>query len=297
MSKQSSSQDARYARNFGFISQGEQAKLATTVVAIAGVGGVGGKAATDLVRLGVTRLRLADPDTFSVTNLNRQEGCTTSTLGQKKAAVIAAMCHDINPDVVIETFLDGVDEANVDQFMDGVDILVEATDFMLPYLGVMLARNARSRQIPVIMGVEIGFGATLTWFKPTGYSYEKYFGLNPDVSLNELKNGHAKVAFSRWLPHVPGYGDLKILQQISDGATDVPAIAPAVSICAALIVTQITALIKGSGSLPPAPSVYHFDAREHRSRVIRFPGWHYHLSLAWMIIRNLTGRADKIATR
>ena len=284
----------RYRRNYGFISQTTQINLAQADIAIAGVGGVGGKVATDLVRLGITKLRLADPDTFSVTNLNRQEGSYTRTIGALKVDVIAAACRDINPEVQITVYPEGVTADNLDAFMNDATLLVEATDFMSPHLGVMLARAARHGGIPVVMGVELGFGATLAWFKPTGFTYEQHLGLSPNVDLEDLKHGTIEVNFKRWIPHVPRYGDLKILQQVADGKTDVPAIAPAVAICSALITTQIISLHDGSNGVPPAPVIYHYDARERRSRIIHYPMLHHRLSLLRMVLNNLLGRQLKM---
>lgn len=284
--------DERFARNAGFINGSQQASLAEARIVIAGVGGVGGRVATELIRLGCLKLRLADPDIFSITNLNRQEGSFESTIGRPKAEVIAALCRDINPAASIEVFPAGVDQSNVDEFLSDATLLVEATDFMLPYLGVMLARKARAQNIPVLMGVEIGFGATLTWFKPNGYTYERYFGLPADVSLAELEAERVTVNISRWLPHVPSYGDMSVLQRVSSGKIDVPAIAPAVDICAALITTQVMALLSGSAVLPAAPSVFHFDAKEHKSRVIRFRWLHHRWSLMVMMINNMIGHHD-----
>ena len=282
----------RLTRNKGFISSRQQAQLGESCVAIAGVGGVGGRVATELVRLGVTRLRLADPDIFTTTNLNRQEGSYVSTLNQSKVEVIAALCRDINPEVDIKLYPHGVSEDNIEEFVAGASLLVEATDFMLPHLGVMLARKARSHSVPLIMGVEIGFGATLTWFDPHGSTYERYFGLKDDVALADLASEKVTVDFGRWLPHVPAYGDMEVLRSVSDGKADVPAIAPAVGICAALISTQAISLLGGRFSLPAAPAVFHFDAKEHRGRIIRHPVWHHRLSLLTMAANNLLRRHD-----
>lgn len=287
----------RFSRNYGFINSEQQAKLQEMTIAIAGVGGVGGRVATEMVRIGITKLRIADPDIFSETNLNRQEGAYFSTLGKLKVDVIAALCRDINPDVVVTVFPEGVNETNLGEFMEGSDVLIEATDFMIPQLGVMLARAARTEGIPLIMGVEIGFGATLTWFKPDGFTYEQYFGLKKNVTLDELKSGKSTVSVRRFLPHVPSYGDLAILSLVADGKTDAPAIAPAVGICAALISTQVITMITGKSMLPSAPSVYHFDAKEHRSRIIRHPALHHYFSLGKTLMNNAAGTYDRMALK
>jgi molybdopterin/thiamine biosynthesis adenylyltransferase len=282
----------RFKRNAGFINLEQQLKLHEMSVAIAGVGGVGGRVATELVRMGITTLSLADPDIFTESNLNRQEGCYMSTLGKRKVDVIADLCRDINPEVIVHVYHEGVNEGNLDEFLNNADMLIEATDFMIPFLGVMLARAARTCGIPLIMGVEIGFGATVTWFKPVGYTYEQYFGLRKDVALEALKSGQASVKVRRFLPHVPSYGDLAVLSQVANGKTDAPAIAPAVGICAALISTHIITMITGKSLLPPAPSIYYFDAKEHRSKIIRRPTIHHYFSLATTMVNNALGKYD-----
>ncbi len=292
--KQHATVQERYSRNVGFISPIQQMKLADARIVIAGVGGVGGRVATELVRLGCMKLRLADPDNFTATNLNRQEGAYLSTLGRPKVEVIAELCRDINPEVEIELLTDGVNEANIEEFISDATCIVEATDFMLPHLGVMIARRAREASIPVIMGVEIGYGATITWFDPSGSTYERYFGLKSNVTLAELKSEQVGVDIARWLPHVPSYGDLSVLRRVSTRGIDVPAIAPAVGICAALISTQILNFLGGRNILPAAPTVFYFDAKEHRGRIIRHPVWHHRWSLAVAAVNNYLGRYDKM---
>src|SRR5262245_44903583 len=89
--------DEAFSRNIGLVSPGEQARLARASVAIPGVGGVGGWHALTLARQGVGRFRLADFDTFSIANINRQAGAFQSTLGRPKVEVLRSMILDINP--------------------------------------------------------------------------------------------------------------------------------------------------------------------------------------------------------
>ena len=63
-----------FSRNIGWVTREEQALLRSKRVAIAGGGGVGGVHALTLARLGVTKFRIADFDTFDVPNFNRQVG-------------------------------------------------------------------------------------------------------------------------------------------------------------------------------------------------------------------------------
>jgi tRNA A37 threonylcarbamoyladenosine dehydratase len=78
------------------------ARLAAAHVLLAGLGGVGSFAAEALARAGIGRLTIADFDVVAPSNLNRQLCALRSTIGAKKARVIAARVADINPDCAVE---------------------------------------------------------------------------------------------------------------------------------------------------------------------------------------------------
>lgn len=70
----------RVDRNLGWLGNSEkeqkerQEKLRDAVIGIAGTGGIGGAVALRLIRMGVRNLKLADPDQFDITNIQRQMG-------------------------------------------------------------------------------------------------------------------------------------------------------------------------------------------------------------------------------
>src|SRR6185312_10490183 len=97
-----------FARNIGWVTRAEQNILRSKRVAIAGMGGVGGVHLLTLARLGIGAFHIADFDTFDIANFNRQVGATVSTLGRAKAEVLAEMARDINPELQIKSFPDGV---------------------------------------------------------------------------------------------------------------------------------------------------------------------------------------------
>lgn len=118
-----------FSRNIGWITESEQQILRTKKVAIAGLGGVGGVHLLTLCRLGVSRFHIADFDSFDLPNFNRQAGATVSTLKQSKFEVMRRMALDINPQAEITGFPNGIDEKNIEEFLDGVDIYVDSLDF------------------------------------------------------------------------------------------------------------------------------------------------------------------------
>lgn len=94
--------DVFTTRNFGFVTEAEQARLRAGAVFVAGVGGMGGACLASLARAGVGRLGIADIDVFEVSNLNRQVFSNLDTVGQEKATASAAAVKRINPGVELE---------------------------------------------------------------------------------------------------------------------------------------------------------------------------------------------------
>ncbi len=96
--------DVFTTRNFGFVTEEEQARLRQGAVFVAGVGGMGGACLASLVRAGLGRLAIADIDTFEVSNLNRQVFANLDTVGQPKAAASADAVKRVNPEIELEVF-------------------------------------------------------------------------------------------------------------------------------------------------------------------------------------------------
>jgi tRNA A37 threonylcarbamoyladenosine dehydratase len=75
--------------------------LENSSVAVFGIGGVGGYAVEALVRGGIGRLTLIDPDLICPTNINRQIHALEKTVGRVKVEAMAERCRDINPQVEV----------------------------------------------------------------------------------------------------------------------------------------------------------------------------------------------------
>src|SRR5690606_177328 len=118
-----------FSRNIGWVTELEQRRLRHSRIAIAGMGGVGSAHLLVLARMGVGAFNIADLDTFEVANFNRQSGATVSTVGRPKLDVMAEMAQDINPELRLERFPDGIGNGNLDAFLSGADLFVDGLDF------------------------------------------------------------------------------------------------------------------------------------------------------------------------
>ena len=118
-----------FSRNIGWVTPEEQDLLRTKRVAIAGLGGVGGSHLLTLTRLGVGAFNVADLDVFELANFNRQAGAYLSNIGRLKTDTLVQMALDINPELDIRIFDEGVSAANVNDFLDCADIYVDGLDY------------------------------------------------------------------------------------------------------------------------------------------------------------------------
>jgi molybdopterin/thiamine biosynthesis adenylyltransferase len=229
----------QYERNYGWLNEKEHQKIADSVVAIAGVGGDGGALAVQLARMGVKNFRLADPDPFEVENINRQEGAKYETVGRNKAEVIAELIKEIQPFAKIDLYKDGVTPGNIANFVQGSNLVIDETEYTKHEIGVMIAREARRNKLPVLMGMNVGFGSYVTSFDPEGTSFEKYLGLSEDMALEDIAK--QKVPLWKWVPHIPSYADMSIFSKIAAGEVSAPTVMPGVGVTAAHAALQAVA--------------------------------------------------------
>lgn len=129
--------------------------LSRKKVAIFGLGGVGSWCCEALGRAGVGQLALIDHDTVSEGNLNRQLVALQSTIGQKKADVMAARLRDINPDIKVTEYPIFYMPENADQIdLSGFDCIVDAIDTVTAKLH--LIQTAKALGVPIISSMGTG---------------------------------------------------------------------------------------------------------------------------------------------
>jgi molybdopterin/thiamine biosynthesis adenylyltransferase len=173
-----------FDRNRGLVSEKQQETLRNATIAIPGMGGVGGVHATTLARLGIGNFHIADFDTFSLANFNRQAGAMMSTVDKSKVDVIGAMVADINPHAVITKF-GAITDENLDVFLDGVDIIVDGMDFFEIDVRRMIFKRAHEKGIPVVTAAPLGFGSAVHIFDTHGMTFDEYFAINDTTPYKE----------------------------------------------------------------------------------------------------------------
>ena len=125
-------------------------------VLVVGVGGVGAYAAEMIARAGVGKMTLADADTVSESNINRQLIALHSTVGREKCAVLAERLRDINPALELTCVSRFIDESSVDSLLDSAefDYAVDAIDTLSPKIA--LIKGTLDRGIPLVSSMGSG---------------------------------------------------------------------------------------------------------------------------------------------
>ena len=119
----------RYQRFSALIGTEKMALLRNKTVLLCGLGGVGSYVFEALVRAGVGRIVVADRDVFDITNLNRQLGAMSSTVGRWKVEVAWEHAKDIDPSTIVDARKISINVATVPSLFEPFpDFVIDAID-------------------------------------------------------------------------------------------------------------------------------------------------------------------------
>jgi molybdopterin/thiamine biosynthesis adenylyltransferase len=142
----------RYARHLILREvggQGQQALKAARVL-IVGAGGLGAPAALYLAAAGVGTLRIVDPDTVELSNLQRQVLFVTDDVGVAKVDAAAPRLAALNPEIAIEPARGWFEAGTAPELVAGCDLVLDGTDNFETRLAVNAACVAAG--VPLISG-------------------------------------------------------------------------------------------------------------------------------------------------
>ncbi len=105
-----------------------QKKLSEATALIIGMGGLGGPAALFLAAAGIKRLRLVDPDTVSLDNLQRQILFKTADVGRAKTDAASGALTALDPAIEIETIAASASSETLPALLDDVDLVLDGCD-------------------------------------------------------------------------------------------------------------------------------------------------------------------------
>jgi adenylyltransferase/sulfurtransferase len=162
----SDAQLLRYSRQIllpGFDLDGQRRLLSASAL-IVGLGGLGSPAALYLAACGVGRIVLADFDRVELSNLQRQIIHSTPDIGRSKTEAARERLAALNPELVVETIPERLDEEGLSRACGAADVVLDATD----NFPVRFAINAACMRCgtPLVFGAAVRFEGQITVFDP-----------------------------------------------------------------------------------------------------------------------------------
>ena len=244
-----------FSRNIGILSPSEMHRLARATVAIPGMGGVGGLHLMTLTRVGVGGFHLSDFDIFETVNFNRQYGASMESLGRPKLDAMSEQALAVNPFLNIKRFPGGIDENNIDRFLENADVVLDGLDFFNFDIRRLLFTRAREKGLHVVTAGPLGFGSALLVFAPEkGMGFDEYFDIIDGMSEDEKH-----LSFAMGLAPRPTHIRYMDLARVSLRKGAGPSSAAACHICAGMAAVEAVRIILKRGGLKPVPYYYQFD--------------------------------------
>lgn len=259
--------ETAFSRNLGWITELEQSVLRSKRIAIAGLGGVGGSHLITLTRLGIGKFNISDFDIFEMENFNRQAGASISQLNRPKVDVMREKALDINPELQINTFPEGINEENIDLFLEGVDLYVDGIDFFAINARRTIYTACAEKNIPAICAAPLGMGTSLLCFMPGKMTFEEYFRWEGQSESEQLL---------RFLVGLTPRG-LQMPYLVDDSRLDLdnhkgPSTPMACDFCAGMAGTYALKILLKRGEVPAVPKGVHFDAYRNKFITTWRPG-------------------------
>ncbi len=274
----------RVKRNLGWLGDTDreqrerQLKLRDTVVGIAGCGGIGGAVADRLVRLGVRHLKIADPDTFELSNINRQLGAAIDNIGRSKAEVVAEAVYNVTRDVTIEVYPDGLTSENADEFVSGCDYVMDKIEFYNVPARYALHRAFRKANRCKFMLCTPVIGHRVFVFKYSHDSMpvEEVFGL-PDEPV--VTKEAVERLVERFIPEAPSYPGKEMQHLWLVDQKTCPIFAGCPPLAQGILVERLALAIieldrlPNAVELPVQPGYAMFDALTWEARISHGKWW------------------------
>lgn len=182
----------RYVRQTALDDFGElgQTRLSKSTIAIIGAGGVASGAIPLLASCGLKKLKLADFDKVSISNLHRQTLYKENQVEKSKVLLAKKFCEELNSETEIEAFEGKIEVSKTsEEFLKDADIVIDACDNFSARASISeICKNLKK---PVIMAAAQFYKSQITIFNDDFY-FEDFV---PDSS--------AKTEGSKGLPIFP----------------------------------------------------------------------------------------------
>lgn len=247
--------DEAFSRNIGLLTQEEQDKLSEIKIGIPGLGGVGGVHLITMARTGFGKFHISDYDTFEAANVNRQFGATVPSFDLPKLKVMKDIALSINPFIEIKEFPEGLNERNIDQFIEGVDVILDSIDYFEFETRRYLFNRAQEKGTYVITAGPMGFSSAMLIFSPhDGMTFDEYFNITKDMDMTDKY-----ISFGIGLAPRPTHFKYVDFSKVDLDNKSGPSLNIACQICSAMAATETLRIVLNRGKIKPVPYYTQFD--------------------------------------
>jgi molybdopterin/thiamine biosynthesis adenylyltransferase len=266
----------RIKRNLGWMGNTEeewranQERLRDATIGIAGTGGIGGATAMRLVRMGARHIKIADPEDFELSNIQRQAGAALDTIGRNKAEVVGEQAFALTRDAEIEIFPQGLNDETAEDFVAGCDIVtdqIEVFEWDAKYALHNAFRNSSAKAMYSV--ATMGHGALVHKYTPDSMSIEELYQI-PEGTRKAPDSARMLAAQAPWriLPPFPKVEAI-LRWGIEDGIVPIFGAAPAT--CEGVLIECICREVMdlpGTVEFPVRPGYAFFDAYLWKAEVV-----------------------------
>ena len=190
-----------------------------------------------------------------------------STLDQPKAETLAKMALDINPELDIKIFPQGISRDNVESFLSGADLYVDGMDFFAFEAREAIFSTCHRLRIPATTAGPLGMSAALLNFLPGRMSFEDYFcweGQDEEEKSIRFLLGLSPARLQ--FPYLVDPAAVNLAERRG------PSTGMACQLCAGMAATEALKILLGRGKVLSAPWGMQFDAYRNRFVTTWRPG-------------------------
>ncbi len=281
-----------FSRNIGLFTQEEQDRLAVAKIGIPGMGGVGGVHFITMVRTGVGNFHISDFDVYEPANVNRQYGAKVPDFGRRKMEVMKEEALRINPFLTIKEFPQGISEDSVDDFLEGLDVVLDSLDFFAFDARRLLFSRARERGVHVITAGPLGFSSAMLIFAPDkGMGFDEYFDI-----VDKMEPEEQYLAFALGL--APKAVQFKYMDtgKVSFKSGKGPSLNLACQLCSAMAGTEAVRIILNRPGLKPVPYYFQFDpfVRKYYKRKLIGGNKNWFQKIKFAVVRKMLNKNEPV---
>lgn len=182
----------RYSRNRIYLTEQEQ-EIIKDYSIILGGSGIGSVIAECALRFGFENITIIDGDQVELSNLNRQN-YTEHDIGIDKGEAIKNRLKSINSDANIKVYNSFLTTENVEEYIKGHKIAINALDFTTE-IPLVFDKLCQENNIPVLHPYNLGWGGLVTVITPEGLrldSIEKPSETFNEVNMVEYASSYLK---------------------------------------------------------------------------------------------------------